>query len=145
QVKRQVELASMRTRIAMDLHDDLGANLTKISILSEVARRQYDANGGSPEALADIGVIARESVAAMGDIVWAINPLRDRLDDLTSRMRLHAEDLCASHALALAFHAPDDGAAIKLTGDVRGDLFLIYKEALNNIVRHGRCRSVSIS
>jgi len=145
QVSRQVELANVRARIAMDLHDDLGANLTKISILSEVARRQYEAKDGPPGALADIGVIARESVTAMGDIVWAINPQREMLDDLVGRMRLHAEELCASHSLALVFRAPDDSAAIKLTADVRRDLFLIYKEALNNVARHGRGRSVDVS
>src|SRR5262249_51393164 len=76
-VRRQLELAKMRARIALDLHDDIGSNLTKISILSELARQRYPAANGANDPLAAIAHISRESIAAMGDIVWAINPQRD--------------------------------------------------------------------
>src|SRR5262249_20119293 len=70
-------LERMRTRIATDLHDDIGANLTKISILSEVAKQQYavpSGENGGLQPLTAIADISRESVAVMSDIVWAINP-----------------------------------------------------------------------
>jgi signal transduction histidine kinase/ligand-binding sensor domain-containing protein len=143
-VIRHTELANVRARIAMDLHDDIGANLTRISILSELARQTATADG-PPGAMADIARIARESVSSMGDIVWAINPQRERLGDLIGRMRLHAEETCASQALALSFQPPADSGALKLTVDIRRDVFLIFKEALNNVVRHGRCHRVDIS
>ena len=82
----------MRTRIATDLHDDIGANLTKIAILSEVAKQQSgqkmiaDGNG-KDNLLNSVAEISRESVSAMGDIVWAINPKKDSLIGLTRRMR----------------------------------------------------------
>jgi signal transduction histidine kinase len=143
-VRRQVELANIRTRIAMDLHDDIGANLTKIAILSEVARGPHSAADAQPAALADIAQIARESVTSMGDIVWAINPQRERLTDLLGRMRLHAEEICSSHGLDVSFQAPSTDGALKLMIDVRRDLFLIFKEALNNVARHGGCQRVDI-
>jgi hypothetical protein len=93
-VARLLEIANMRTRIATDLHDDIGANLTRISILSEVAKQQFR-NGGheSQNPLTSIAEIARESVASMSDIVWAINPERDSLRDLTRKMRQHADEV----------------------------------------------------
>jgi len=144
-VRRLLEVANMRTRIATDLHDDIGANLTKISILSEVARQQQgngQATGDNP--LASIGRISRESVAAMGDIVWAINPQRDHLMDVVRRMRRHAEELCAAGDIKLAFQAPDEEQDLRLGVNLRRDLFLIFKEALNNATRHSQCKRISV-
>jgi len=143
-VARLLEVANMRTRIATDLHDDIGANLTKIAILSEVARQQ-SGNGDETESpLASIARISRESVASMGDIVWAINPERDRLLDLVRRMRLHAEEIFMARDIELVFRAPDSEQQLKLGVDVRRDLFLIFKEAVNNAARHSQCSRVVI-
>jgi signal transduction histidine kinase len=97
-VTRLLEVANMRTRIATDLHDDIGANLTRINILSEVAKQQI----GTVTTNHTIRLLrllrsARESVASMSDIVWAINPERDHLreshsQDATARRRdFHSE------------------------------------------------------
>src|SRR5207244_198217 len=136
-VRRLLEVANMRTRIATDLHDDIGANLTKIAILSEVVRQQSgngDAERDRP--LSSIARISRESVAAMGDIVWAINPQRDNLLDLVRRMRQHAEEVCLAQNINLIFHAPESENRLKLGVDIRRDIYLIFKEAVNNAVRH---------
>jgi signal transduction histidine kinase len=138
-IARVLELASMRTRIATDLHDDIGANLTRIALLSEVAQRVPD---GAP--LASIARIARESVAAMSDIVWAINPKRESLADLLRRMRRHAEDVFTLRDIDLQFHTPDAEDTLRLSMDVRRDLLLVFKEAVNNTARHAHCSHVSI-
>jgi signal transduction histidine kinase len=143
-VARLLELANLRTRIALDLHDDIGSNLTKISILSEVARQQRRVPESTDESLSAIARISRESSAAMSDIVWATNPERDRLFDLLQRMRQHAEDVCVSRGLALSFKSPDEDRTLRLGMDVRRDLFLIFKESINNIARHSRCSRVDI-
>ena len=142
---RIVELANVRARIAADLHDDIGANLTKIAILSEVAQRQ-PASGSVPQesSLSTIASISRDSVAAMSDIVWAINPQRDRLVDLVRRMRQHAEEVFTACGVTLTFRASDDGADVTLGPHVRRDIYLIFKEAVNNAARHARCRRVAI-
>ncbi|MBS1797565.1 MAG: hypothetical protein JSS81_27325 [Acidobacteria bacterium] len=141
-LRRLVELERVRTRIATDLHDDIGANLTRISLLSEVARQQ--AANGSGTLLASIADIARESVASMSDIVWAIAPEHDRLLDLTRRMRRHAEEVFATREIELEFTAPPAETALKLSLGVRRDLLLIFKEAVNNAARHSGCTRVEI-
>lgn len=144
-VARIFELASIRTRIAIDLHDDIGANLTKISILSEVARQQAgNGEGPTDSPLASIARISRESVTAMSDIVWAVNPSRDSLGDLIRRMRLHAEESCLHQAIDLDFQAPSSEEGLRLGVDQRRDLFLIFKEAVSNAVRHSGCSKLEV-
>ncbi len=144
-----VKVERVRTRIAHDLHDDIGANLTRISILSEVAKRQQS-NGAPPLGelpaglLDSIADISRESVAAMNDIVWTINPEHDSLRDLISRMRRHAEEVFLTRDIRLDFEAPSDAEQLKLDIETRRDLYLIFKEAVNNAARHATCSAVSI-
>lgn len=137
---RFLEIANMRTRIATDLHDDIGANLTRIALLSEVARKGTQDDG----PLASIARIARESVASMSDIVWAINPKRENLIDLTRRMRQHADEIFTQRGIELRFTAPGATDSRKLGVDVRRDLLLIFKEAVNNAARHSHCSVVDI-
>jgi len=144
-VARILEVAEMRTRIATDLHDDIGANLTKIAILSEVARQRLgNGEGEDVTPLGSIARIARESVSDMSDIVWAINPKRDSLLDVVRRMRRHAEEVFAAGNVNLAFAAPETGGTSRIGISVRRDLFLIFKEAVNNAARHSRCTHVAI-
>lgn len=142
---RLLELANMRTRIATDLHDDIGANLTRISILSEVAKQQFN-NGDEERAspLTSIAEIARESVASMSDIVWAIDPNRDSLRDLVRKMRQHADEVFTLRDIDLEFNAPDPDLDLRLGADMRRDLLLIFKEVVNNAARHSKCSRVVI-
>lgn len=147
-VARLLEMANMRTRIATDLHDDVGANLTRIALLSEVARQKDDKDRGGAGSedgpLASIARIARESVGSMSDIVWAINPARDSLLDLTRRMRQHADEIFTLRGIDLHFSAPGARDELRLGVDVRRDVLLIFKEAVNNSARHSRCSRVEI-
>ena len=142
-VSRLLEVVAMRTRIATDLHDDIGANLTRIAVLSEVVRRKGHA--GTDEHLASIATVARESVTAMSDIVWAISPGRDGLNDLTSRMREHAEEVFAANGTELTFTAPTIDRNLRLSVDTRRDVYLVFKEAVNNAARHSGCSRVHVS
>lgn len=142
---RLLELANMRTRIATDLHDDIGANLTKIAILSEVARQQLgDDDAEQDRPLSSIARISRESVAAMSDIVWAINPHRDNLRDLVRRMRQHAEEVCLPQNIEVVFGAPGHASHSRLGVDIRRDIYLIFKEAVTNAVRHSDCTRLDV-
>ena len=135
----------MRTRIASDLHDDIGAGLSRIAVLSEVAR--HEAGGGpSPvtEHLAVIARASRELLDSMGDIVWVINPERDRLRDLIQRMRRFASDVFTSLGVEFTFRAPDEEKHSKVRADVRRHIFLICKESVNNVVRHSGCTKSDI-
>ena len=143
-VTRLLEIERLRTRIASDLHDDLGSSLSQISILSEVLRTHL----GSPEAhiadpLSRIGTLSRESVDSMSDIVWAIDPLRDTPIHLIQRMRRVANELLRAAGVQLRFDSSGD-ATPRLNADVRRHVFLIFKEILNNIVRHAEASAVSV-
>lgn len=142
-VSRLLEVVAMRTRIATDLHDDIGANLTRIAVLSEVVRRKGHAD--TDEQLASIATVARESVTAMSDIVWAISPGRDGLNDLASKMREHAEEVFAANGTELTFSAPSIARDLHLSVDTRRNVYLIFKEALNNTARHSGCLHVHVS
>ena len=136
-VSRLLELERVRTRIASDLHDDIGAALSRIAVLSEVARLEAGGDEGPvPARLSVIASASREVLDSMNDIVWAINPTRDQLRDLIQRMRRFASDVFTARAIAFTFHAPQDERPLHVTADVRRHVFLVFKEAVNNVVRH---------
>ena len=138
-----IELGRIRSRIATDLHDDLGANLTRIAILSEVAKKRIAAGDGE-DKLSAIATIARESVSAMSDIVWAISPERDALHEVVGKMRHCAEEAFEGRETAVRFDVPDQLQSASLGINVRRDVYLIFKEAINNAARHSRCASVMV-
>jgi signal transduction histidine kinase/ligand-binding sensor domain-containing protein len=145
-VARLVELANVRTRIATDLHDDIGANLTRIALLSEVAKQGLppNGNGETDHPLSSISRIARESVSSMSDIVWAIDPARDQLIDLVRKMRQHADEVFTLRDITLKFAAPDADTQLRLGVAARRDLLLIFKEAVNNAALHSDATAVEV-
>ena len=145
-VARLVELERVRTRIASDLHDDIGSNLSLIAGLSEMLRqqtRQVDAQ--IAERLAIIANASRQSVEAMGDIVWAVNPKRDNVIDLAHRMRRFASDSLTARNIEFHLAAPTPNQNVKISAEVRREVFLVFKEAINNIARHSACKTAKVS
>ena len=144
-VTRLLQLEQVRTRIAADLHDDIGANLTTIAVLSEVVHQQINGASAMVEApISSIARLSRESVSSMSDIVWAINPKKDSLRDLTRRMRAFATDSFTSHNIDFEFQPPAADLDMKVGADVRRTVYLIFKEAVNNIARHSACQKARI-
>jgi ligand-binding sensor domain-containing protein/two-component sensor histidine kinase len=143
-VAQLLAVERVRTRIATDLHDDIGASLSQIAILSELVRGETDTHPESANTLGRIASISRDLVESMGDIVWAINPRRDRVSDLLQRMRHFASDTLTGKDIDFNFQTPELGRELALAADVRREVLLIFKEAVNNIVQHARCRHVDI-
>jgi len=133
----------LRTRIATDLHDDIGSTLSQIAILSEVAQR-HPPGEDCEQPLVDIAGLSRELVDSMSDIVWAIDPEQDRLDDLTHRMRRFAGDLFSYNGVRVRFQAPGGEKNPRVDADIRRQVFLIFKESLHNSARHSGCSEVDI-
>jgi signal transduction histidine kinase len=105
-VQQLLALVRVRTRIATDLHDDIGSSLSQISILSELARYRLDTGDSkAAQPLGGIATVSREMVAALSDIVWAINPRHDRLSDLAARMHRFAVDVLGTRGIDLRFEA----------------------------------------
>jgi ligand-binding sensor domain-containing protein/signal transduction histidine kinase len=138
-------IEKMRTRIATDLHDDLGSSLSRISILSEVARRRVAADGESSRLLAEIGGAAREMMEALGESIWAIDPRRDDLRSFITRVRQFTGDLLDGRGVAWQLRAPQESELVKLSPVQRRQLFLLVKEALHNVARHSGAAAVSIT
>jgi ligand-binding sensor domain-containing protein len=134
-------VANVRTRIATDLHDDIGASLSQIAVLSEVAR---SGNGRNCAPLAEIAGISRELVDSMSDIVWAINPDHDRLSNLVYRMRRFATDLLGGQEIALQFQSSVTDHDLRIGANMRRQVYLIFKEGIHNIARHSCARRVEI-
>jgi signal transduction histidine kinase len=140
----------VRTRIATDLHDDIGSSLSKIAILSEVVRQKNGIGGngaevnGKNEPLEIIANTSREMVDSMSDIVWAINPERDNLSDLIQRMRRFAEDILDAQNLDYKFIVPEHLREIALGADVRRDVYLIFKECVNNLAKYAEASEAII-
>jgi ligand-binding sensor domain-containing protein/two-component sensor histidine kinase len=141
---RLLELERMRTRIATDLHDDIGSNLSLIAMLSDVLRRERRGDTQLAESLSQIADAARGLVDSMSDIVWAVNPNKDSVHDLTRRMRRFASEIFSARNIVFKFHAPGEGQDAKLGADIRREVFLIFKEAVNNIARHSNCAEAEI-
>jgi signal transduction histidine kinase/ligand-binding sensor domain-containing protein len=144
-VSRILAAERIRTRIATDLHDDIGSSLSQISILSQLAHRQVGQSGSiPPEALTRITAVSGEVIDAMSDVVWAISPRWDTVSALVHRMRRFASELFAdgTEDLTLSLPDADDGP---VDADVRRQLYLVFKEALHNVRRHASARRVAVT
>lgn len=139
-----LKLERVRTRIATDLHDDIGSSLSQIAILSEVARQKVD-NDGAADPLRRIAETSRDLVDSMSDIVWAINPQKDHLSDLLQRMRRFAGDTFDATDVRYRFRFDEASRDIPLGADQRREIYLIFKECVNNTAKHSAAESVDLS
>lgn len=143
-VRHLLALERMRSRIATDLHDDLGARLSRISILSEVAARRVSSDAPSAERLlGEVGETARSLIEAAADITWSVDPAQDDLASLAARIRRFAADILDARDIAWTFDVPEDGS-LKLSPERRRHVLLVFQEAINNIVRHAQARRVTM-
>jgi signal transduction histidine kinase len=142
QLKR---LQRVRNRIATDLHDDIGSTLTNISILAELSKR----NGQDPKkAAAYLDRIRDEldaSTQALDDIIWSVNTKNDTLQEMSARMRRYAAELFDAGNIKYKLEMDASIGERKIMMEQRRDLFLIFKESLNNIHKHAGASFVSIS
>jgi ligand-binding sensor domain-containing protein/signal transduction histidine kinase len=145
-VARLLEMERVRTRIATDLHDDIGASLSEMAILTEVVKQHHPVTDPeSVQLLTHIAERARGLVDSMSDIVWAINPRQDDLSNVILRIGELASELLEVAGITCHFETPTNPEKIKLAPEQRRHLYLIFKEAFTNIVRHADCTSVSLT
>lgn len=143
-LEKEQALQQERNRIARDIHDDLGSGLTKIAILSEVAKTRV---GDTAFATANLGLISsasRELVDNLQDIVWVLNPRNDSLESLCLYIKKFAEGFFENTPVKLAVAFPPVMPAGTLTEEKRRSLFLAVKESCNNALKHASCGNVRI-
>lgn len=134
-------LQRIRNKIAADLHDDIGSTLNSISIFSEVARKDQTKRD---QSLQTIGESSRKIVDSLSDIVWSINPENDSFDKIIFRMRSLSYNLLKAKKIECSFHADESLSGIKLPMDIRRNFYLIFKEALNNLVKYSQAAHASV-
>ena len=143
-LEQQAALQRERTRIAKDIHDDLGANLTQIAFLGELAHQDR----GEPDKTADrvekISATARQAIKSLDEIVWAVNPRNDTLAHLMDYAGQFALDYLRLAGIRCRLDFPQECPPRELSTDLRHNLFLVIKEALHNIVKHARASEVRL-
>jgi signal transduction histidine kinase len=139
-----LRIERIRTRLASDLHDDIGAGLAEIAILSEVAKGAR--NGDPTDAPLRIGDRARQLRDAMSDIVWSVDPRHGSLAGLIARLRQTVYDMADASSVTVEFSAPAerDVSRVALPPDRARHVLLIAKEALTNIAKHARARTILV-
>ena len=141
-----VKLERMRSRIALDLHDEISSMLTSISFLSTSARHDIGASdSGAAKKLQKIGETARSVVGMMSDIIWSLKPEHDSFRDLGRRLGDMAIDLCEGTNIEVQLSFPDQIAKVPLRMDRRRQFYLIAKEAVHNAIKHSRCTRIAVS
>ncbi|MEO7047682.1 MAG: histidine kinase [Ferruginibacter sp.] len=137
-------LLNERLRISRDLHDDMGSTLGSISIYSEVAKNRSAKNEDAEEAIVKIGIASRKLIDKMNDIIWSINPKNESFEQLKTRMQVFAATMLTPLEIAYDFYIDEYLMNIRLTAEQRKNIYLIYKEAICNIVKYASCSLVKI-
>ena len=144
--QRHVQLEQLRSRLSRDLHDDIGSTLSSINILSTVARRKAEAGDETGAAASLIGISERTQrlMRNMSDIVWSVDPERDTLEELLARMREFGAAVLEPKGIDLRFEARGDMGGT-LPPALKSNLYLIYKEAVNNAAKHAHATEVAVT
>jgi ligand-binding sensor domain-containing protein/signal transduction histidine kinase len=153
--RRQLERAEQqramereRSRIAQDMHDELGAKLTKISFLSERARNDLDGPdkmAGTTAKLESIASTSRDLLQSLDEIVWAVNPRNDSLESLAAYFGQYASEYLQNTAVEFDLRMPGELPHVPLSAEVRHNLFLAFEEALGNALKHSGATRVRVS
>ena len=133
-----------RTRIATDMHDDLGAGLSRIRFLSETIGLKKQKQEPFDEDIGKIREYSHEMIDKMGEIVWALNEKNDTLSDLLSYTRGYAMEYLTQNGISCKVEAPDHFPTTFVSGEFRRNIYLTVKEALHNIVKHAQATAVVI-
>ena len=141
--ERQRVIEAERSRIARDLHDDLGSSLTEIGVLASTGQRQLGDAGQAP-LFRNIAARARGLIAALDVIVWAVDPDDNSLQSLADYLSGFAGDFLLHSGVACRFKVPVTFPPVTLDGQVRHGLLLAVKESLNNLVRHAAATQVEV-
>ncbi len=139
-----LKLERLRSRISTDLHDDIGSTLSSISILSEMASQEKDWSQ-SREMITEIKQNSVSLMEKMDDIVWSINPRNDSIGELMLRIKRFAARLFEARDIDYSIHIDEDIHTAKLDMESRQHIYLIMKEAINNLVKYSGCTKASIN
>ena len=136
-----LKIERMRNKIARDLHDDIGSALTRLSVQSQIIEAKTD----HPDLVRNFSSVLLQTISSLRDVVWSIDSGHDKTDDLLSRMQDYAYDTLHPKNIAYQFHVQQLDPDRPLTPAFRQNVYLIFKESINNIVRHSGAQRVHIT
>ncbi|MDX1638990.1 MAG: two-component regulator propeller domain-containing protein, partial [Balneolaceae bacterium] len=140
-VRKMVEMERMRVRIASDLHDDVGSSLTEIALQTDFLQTT-DLQNEVKQSLSQIGEQSRKIVSSLDDIVWSIDARNDTLGDLTDRMQDYVNNVLPGKQINYTFDELE--MSEKLEVPLKENIYLIFKEAINNIAKHSDASKIEI-
>lgn len=143
-LERQHALERERARIAQDIHDDLGAGLTRITMLSDLTHVEREHPAEVKAYSEKISSTAREMVRAMDEIVWAVSPKNDTLNSLVEYLDLFADEFFENSKMRCLVERDAEFPNSNISAEVRHNVFLVFKESLNNTLKHSGAAEVRI-
>lgn len=139
---QRLKVELLRQKIASDLHDDIGSTLSSIRMYSEMAIGNDEKSSPLLQKISDnAGII----VDSMSDMVWAIKPGNEKLGDLKTKMDGFAREMCGPKEIGFSFYFDPTLEEVKVNMEYKKDIYLVFKEALNNAIKYSNCSKVSVS
>lgn len=143
--KRLIELEKLRNNISRDLHDDMGSALSSINIISKVALENPVERKNANENFKKIMEHSSYIMESMSDIVWTVNPANDSFEKVILRMKEFMADILEPLDIQYEFFKSGDPSSARMDLKKRKDLYLIFKEAVNNAAKYSRCSKITVS
>ena len=143
-VARLEAIERLRVQIAANLHDDVGARLTKVAMVTEFVDRETAENHPTKPHIRNIFKTVREIIQAMDEIVWTINPKNDTLDNLANYIFQYAQEYFQDTGVSCRLDVPAQLPDRPMSTEARHNLFMAVKEALNNVLKHAHATEVRV-
>ena len=144
-LKQRLTEVEIRNKIASDLHDDVGSTLSSIRMYSDIVKHQPNQTPVSAELLDKISSNSKEMIETMSDIVWMIKPGNDDFNSVQGRMINFANELCIPAGINFEFTCEQTADILSMNMELRRDIYLIFKEAINNAVKYAGCHNIRVS
>ncbi len=144
ELERQQAIDRERTRIARDIHDDVGSALTQLTLLASPQAEEPEETGSTAARLGQITELSREIVGKLDELVWTVSPRHDTTTGLVDYLCHYAEATLRAAGLQLRYHIAPDISMLPVGSDRRHQLFLAFKEALTNVIRHSNAKTVHL-
>ena len=138
-------IVNERNRIARELHDDIGAELTRITMLSQFLQKNKNVEGEIREKLMKISETGKKVLGSIGEIIWTMNPQKDNLDSLAAYIRRFVTEYLETNGIDINIEFPDEIPANAVSDEYRRNVFLVIKEAVSNITKYSKATSVRLS
>jgi signal transduction histidine kinase/streptogramin lyase len=140
-LQQQLAIERVRSHIAMDLHDDIGAGLSRISVVGEALKsRLRDGDEDVQRVLNDNGDSSIRLIADMGDIVWSLDPRHDRIGEIVSRLRSFGSDVLEKRGVVWTVNSPHEELDRSVPLEARRQIYLVFKEGIHNIAKHSNAK-----